>query len=322
MHWWIALMALLYAVSGITVVRPDEVAIVLRWGRVVGETRAAQERGPGLLFALPRPIDQVVRVKTQRVSELSIQTLAEPAGMFGGFGDSLDPIRVGYALSGDQNIVHVEMMARYRVRDPADWAFTGPKAEDILRVEVSAAMVRSLGELGVDHILADGRKDLIASATRRAQDGLDAAHSGLALVSLELVNLGPPRALAPDFDEVQSAFIETETQKKNAQGFAQSAIPSAHAGADAAVQAARADAAAADARARGDAEAFLALESEYRVHSALVRERMYRDAVERAIGSAQEVRWLPPPVGARYQGLRVQVDVQKAGERPVAPPEG
>jgi len=315
-------MALLYAVSGITVVRQDEVAIVQRWGRLVGETRAIQEHGPGLLFALPRPIDQVVRVKTQRVSELSIQTLAEPAGVFSSNGDSLDPIRVGYALSADQNIVHVAMMARYRVRDPVDWAFTGPKSEDILRVEVAAAMIRSLGEMGVDHILSDGRKDLIATASRRAQDGLDAAHSGLALVSLELANLGPPHALAPDFDDVQSAFIETETQKKNAQAFAQNVIPSAHAEADAAVQTARADAATAQAQARGDADAFLALEREYRTHSELVRERMYRDAVERAIGSAQQVRWVPPPVGTHYQGTRIQVDVQKAGARPVPPAEG
>ena len=105
----------------------------------------------------------------------------------------LDPLTVGYALSGDQNIVHLSMVGRYRVRDPADWAFYGPSAEDILRVEVAAAMVRSLGEMGIDHVLSDGRKDLIATATRRAQEGLDAAHSGLALVSLELTDLRPPR---------------------------------------------------------------------------------------------------------------------------------
>ena len=70
----------------------------------------------------------------------------------------------GYAVTGDENIVHVDMVARYRVRDPAEWAFYGPKAEDVLRVEVTAAMVRSLGEMGVDRVLSDGRKDLIATA--------------------------------------------------------------------------------------------------------------------------------------------------------------
>jgi membrane protease subunit HflK len=320
MHWWVAALALLYAASGITVVRADEVAVVKRWGRLVGETPAAQEHGPGLLFAFPRPMDQVVRVKTMHVWQQAIQRLGEPPSGFAGFGDTLDPLRVGYALTGDQNIVQLEMVARYRVRDPADWAFHGPKTEEILGAEVSAAMVRSLGEMGVDHVLSDGRKDLIAVATTRAQAGLDAAHAGLALVSLELTSLAPPRALAADFDAVQSAYIATETKKKEAQAVAQDIVPRAHAVADALVQAARADDAAARARARGDAEAFRALDREYRSNPAVVRERLYRDRLETVIGRAQEVRWVPPPAaGSRYQGLRVQVGAEKAGGRMSAP---
>jgi membrane protease subunit HflK len=312
MHWWIVAMALLYAASGITVIQPDEVAVVKRWGRLVGDTPAAQEHGPGLLFALPRPVDQVVRVKTMHVRKESIETLGEPPFDFVGSGQTLDPL-FPYALTGDQNIVQVAMMARYRVRDPAEWAFHGPRAEDILRVEVSAAMARSLAEMGVDHVLSDGRKDLIAAATSRAQAGLDAAHAGLALVSLELTDLAPPRALAADFETVQSAYIAAETRKKQAQAIAQDVVPRAHATADASVQAARAEAAAASARARGEAEAFLALEREYRANPAVVRERLYRDALEKAIASAQAIRWVPPPVGARYQGMRVHVNVDKAG---------
>jgi membrane protease subunit HflK len=310
MHWWVAAMALLYGVSGITVIRPDEVAIVQRWGRLVGDTPALQERDPGILFALPRPMDRVVRVKTKHVGQLSIETLAEPAQWFGR-RDTLDPLVVGYALTGDQNIVHVSMLAHYRVRDPADWAFYGPRSEDILRVEVTAAMVRSLGEMGVDHVLADGRKDLIAAATRRAQAGLDAAHAGLALVSLELTGLSPPRALSEDFDAVQSAYIETETQRKDAQAFAQDVIPKGHADADASVQAARAYAAVSLARARGDAEGFLALVQQYRASPSVVRERLYRDMVEKTIGGAQAVRWVPPAARGAHERMRVLVNPEE-----------
>jgi len=321
MHWWVAAMALLYAVSGITVIQPDEVAVVQRWGRLVGATPATQEHGPGLLFAFPRPIDEVVRVKTRHIWQLEIETLGDTTERYAGFAlaNTLDPLKVGYALSGDQNIVHVSMVGRYRVRDPADWAFYGPPAEEILRVEVVAAMIRSLGEMGIDHVLSDGRKDLIATATRRAQEGLDAAHSGLALVSLELTDLRPPHALADDFDAVQSAYIEMETNKKNAEAYAQDLVPRAHADADTAVQLARADSAAALARARGEAQAFRDLERQVRANPLVVHERLYRDAVEKAIGAAQKVRWLPPPPqGKRYQGVRVQVDVEKAGTRGAA----
>jgi regulator of protease activity HflC (stomatin/prohibitin superfamily) len=69
-------------------------------------------------------------------------------------------LKDGYALTGDQNIVQANMVARYRVRDPAEWAFYGPRVDDVLRVEVTAAMIRSLGEMGVDRVLSDGRVHL------------------------------------------------------------------------------------------------------------------------------------------------------------------
>jgi membrane protease subunit HflK len=76
MPWWIAAMAILYTVSGITVVKSDEVAVVLRWGRLVGDTPALQQHGPGLLFAFPRPVDRVVRVPVKHVWEIQVSTLA------------------------------------------------------------------------------------------------------------------------------------------------------------------------------------------------------------------------------------------------------
>jgi membrane protease subunit HflK len=193
------------------------------------------------------------------------------------------------------------------VRDAAEWAFYGPNADDVLRVEVTAAIVRSLGEMAVDRVLADGRKDLIAAATARAQAGLDACHAGLELTSLELTRLAPPTALAADFTAVQSAFIGAETRRKEAQAFAEKAIPQAQSQVDTATQAARGTADADLARARGEAAAFLALDHEYRGNPAVVRERLYRDAVERAISASSSVRWVPPPVGGKYEGFRITV---------------
>ena len=309
MHWWVAAMIVLYAVSGTTIVKQDEVAVVLRWGKLAGATPALQEHGPGLLFSFPRPIDRVVRVPVKHVSELIVGTLSaalpdEDADPYSG---SLDPVNQGYAVTGDQNIVHADIVARYRVRDAAEWAFYGPVANDVLRVEVTAALVRSLGEMGVDRVLAEGRKDLIAIATKRAQEGLDACRSGLELSSLELTRLAPPVALAPDFDAVQSAFIGAETRRKDAQAYAATIIPQAQAETEAATQGVRGAAERDLAIARGDAATFLALNREYRANPMVVGERLYRDAVERALGRAGSIRWVPPPAGGRYNGFRITV---------------
>jgi len=317
-------MMLLYGISGITIVKSDEVAVILRWGRLVGTTPALQEHGPGLLFAFPRPVDRVVRVQVKHVWEMPVRTLAGYFDDDEGVGDenTLSPLTQGYAVTGDHNIVQVLMVARYRVRSPGEWAFYGPKADDVLRVEVTSAMVRSLGEMGVDRVLADGRTDLIATATRRAQAGLDSAHSGLELASLEITSLAPPAAVAKDFDAVQSAFIGAETMKKDAQAFAETAIPQAHAKADAAVQTARSAADSELALSRGSAEAFHALEQEYRTNRVVVRERLYRDAVERALNQAGKVRWVPPPIGGSYHGFRIELSTGNAGVRGTTNPDG
>jgi membrane protease subunit HflK len=297
MHWWIAAMAILYALSGITVIKPGEVGVTLRWGE-----RLAGIHEPGLMFALPRPIDEVVRVDVKHVWELHLETLVSTERMRA----TLDATAGGYAVTGDHNIVHAEMVAHYQIKDPGEWAFYGPSVDDIVRVEVTAAMVRSIGEMGVDHVLSDGRTDLIKTATRRAQAGLDAAHSGLELTSLELTRLLPPVALRTDFEAVQSAVIGATTAQKQAQEFAQRAVPQAQADADAAIQQANGEASTARARAAGDVEAFRKLDSEYRANPAVMRERLYRDAIDRAFG-ASTVRWIPPPVGGHYEHFRVTV---------------
>lgn len=310
MHWWVAIMGFLYLCSGITVVKPDEVALILRWGRLVGKGEEAQH-GPGLLFAFPKPVDEVLRVKRMRVEEERVSTLV--AGRYA--SQTLDPVNDGYALTGDHNIVHVDVVVRYRIEDPALWKFYGPDSREILRLEVTGAMVRSLGEMGIDRVLSDGRKDLIATARRRAQEGLDAASSGLTITSLELTGLAPPVALQPSFDAVQSAFIGAETAKKDAQAYAATAVPNAQAEANRVIEDARARTGDKEAAARGEAQAFLNLEKEYRANPAVVGERLYRDAIIQALSRAQ-VDWIPPPVGGHYNGLRITVQQGSAGGQP------
>jgi membrane protease subunit HflK len=146
---------------------------------------------------------------------------------------------------------------------------------------------------------------------------LDAAHSGLELSSLELTRLAPPKNLATEFDAVQSAFISSETRQKEAQAYAERAIPQAQADSDSGVQTARADADSALALARGESEAFKALDREYRANTAVVRERLYRDAVEKAFRGVGKVRWVPPPSGGSYRGFRITVPPAEGRATPI-----
>ncbi len=125
--------------------------------------------------------------------------------------------------------------------------------------------------------------------------------------------------MASNFDAVQSAYIEAETAKKLAQAYAEGIIPQAQTGANLTTEEARAAGISELAAAHGEAGAFLALDKEYRANAALVRERIYRDAVERAIVGAGTVRWVPPPIGGSYKGFRITLGsgaASRAGNTP------
>ena len=322
LHWWLGLLALAYLFSGFTIVQPDEVAMVLRFGRLVDSGSAQAVHGPGLLTALPRPFDRVVRVKSGKVEELELRELhwdvgGDDAGFTFGNTTTIDPTRQGYLVTGDQNLVHAVMVVRWQVSDPQRYALHLVSVEDLLRDAVLSAAVQSAGELSVDQVLTDGRQDLVTAIEERSQARLDALDSGLEVVAVEFTELTPPRQVKREFSEVQSAFIEAETQIKEAEEYREKQLPRARSEANRSLREAEGEAAAQLAQARGEAEAFRALALEARKDRRVVTERLYREAVENALSAAEKVEWVPPPPpgAARYQGFRLTVNVKPESER-------
>lgn len=304
MSWGVLVMFVAYLLSGITVVRPDEVGVVLRFGGLAGGTPATALRQPGLHFTLPMPIDEVVRVKVEKVYELEIRDLHFPRPAEGDSGPetltTIDPVVEGYALTGDRNIVQVDMVARYQVDDPVSFALHQAAPQQLLRDSVMAATVRSMGEVKVDSLLSDGRAQFQVHVVQRAQRRLDDANAGIALVSLEITELAPPRHVRHEFDQVQNAFIDIETMLKGAQRDRETAIPEAKADQNRTVREAQSYAAGLLANARGDAGVWRELFAEYRKNPQVVRDRVYLEAVEGSLSKTERLRWVPPPTGARY----------------------
>jgi membrane protease subunit HflK len=320
-----ALVALGILVSGVTVVRPDEVALVLRFGRLTGHTRADQVHGPGLLLALPYLIDEVVRVPVKRIQETRIDVLT--GGRQPG-GDDLDVTKEGYALTADHNIVQAEVVLKYQIVDPAVWALRISAPDALVRDTVVGALTRTLGEMAIDPVLGDRKKELLSRAQARAQARLDADGPWVRLVALELTSIRPPLAVAPVFDAVHSAFVERETLVGRARGYREQGLPKAAAEAQAAIRDAEAEATARLATARGEAAAFLAIQAEYHRNPAVVRQRLYREAMEQVFLAVGGRVLVPPGAdGGRLLipadgGLEPREGEPKEGAESAEPKEG
>ena len=93
----VAAVVIMICLSGIRVVKSGEVAMILRFGKLVGNTYEEQVHEPGLLFAFPYIIDEVITVPTGNVME-QVVTTHYTSGPMTSLRNN------GYVITGDQNI--------------------------------------------------------------------------------------------------------------------------------------------------------------------------------------------------------------------------
>ncbi len=311
-RWGIVLLVIVYLFSGVTVIETDEVGMVLRFGRLVGSVPATQIRHPGPVFMFPKPIDELVRVKVKKVMELKITDLYRPEyiNQVQGadrmpFNDTIDPENEGYCLTGDHNVVQTLITVKYQITDPIAYVFGNQAPADTIRDTVLAAMVRSTGEEKVDSIITVGKKQLLLTVQRRAQKRLDDIHAGVTIQSFEFNELMPARQVLKEFKAVQNAYIERETKIKEASSYKEEKIPGAEASAGMTVREAEAYAADVLAGARGDASAFENMLVEYHRDPEVVRERLYREAVDDSMSWLADVTIVPVDPKSRKQGANI-----------------
>lgn len=309
-HWPLALLFVLYLFSGVTAVKADEEAILLRFGRIVGDSPGERIHSAGLLWALPPPIDEVVRVPTGRVHEVEIDDLWRTPGDRGEWllpSGSIDPETEGYCLTGDRNIVQLYLLARYRIVDPVAYALLQEDPHALLRDVVQAETVRASGRESIDAVLAEGRKVLGNRIRTEAQARLDTVSSGLELIAVEIAEFAPPLAVTPAFVEVNTAYIESRRSYLQAERYREIELPRAESDRDQMLVDAQIYAANVMAEARGDSQAFAALAAEYEKNPDVVLERLYIEGVENVFSKAGRRKIVQPPVGESYKDFRITI---------------
>ncbi len=116
-------LVVLYFLSGWFSVKPNEVGLVLRFGRVVSDVLP-----PGWHWSLPYPFERYETVPTSE-RQIPVEFMFEltedekTGGIKGGPRfDVLSPYRDDFLITGDVNILHVSLLVKYQVRpqDPED----------------------------------------------------------------------------------------------------------------------------------------------------------------------------------------------------------
>lgn len=307
MFRWVILILLGYfLVSGFENVKTDNVGLLLRFGGLTGASRAEQIRQPGLVRALPYPIDELLQVPgPQREGSVALDEVWKPIGELAAL-DKINPIVEGYCLTGDQNVIQARLSARYWISDPIRFRLFMDDPEGILHDAVLAALTQTIAEWEVNDVLrlqrggegGPGTMESLATVVqRRAQERLDAIDCGIQISAIEFKEIHPPRHVVAAFRDVQNARIEIETKKREAEGFVLGRIPAAEAEANHMIKSAMAYDNTLNARASAELSVFEQVYAEYRNNPGVVRQRLLMETLEEVLTNVG--RRIHLPLGSR-----------------------
>lgn len=272
----LALPVLLWLLTGFYAVGSSERGIVLRFGRPVART------GPGLHYALPRPIDRVYRPRTTEVKRIEVGFK-----FLGKLVESMEDARRSDMLTGDENILKLMMAVQYKIRDPEAYLFRAEHPDFLVERAVESAMTSAVAFRRVDDVLTGAKSEIQIEAIEQAQRLLNQYGAGITLLGGNLQIVAPPEPVIAAFNDVTAAKKDAESQIENAHLYVNQVIPGSQAEAERIVRDARGRAEMRVNQARGEAGRFVDLLAEYRRDKKLTRRRLYLESMERVLSRAE-----------------------------------
>jgi membrane protease subunit HflK len=274
----VAIIAAIVAFYAFTFrVNPDELGVVLRFGEV------ARQEPPGLHFRLPYPIDEVRLPKATRQNIIEIGMRTGPGGELRDIPDE------SLMLTGDENIVNVDFVVFWRIKNAQQYLFNIQNPEVTVKDVAESAMRDVVGQSSIQPILTEARQSTEQSVQKLMQDTLDAYRAGIRIDQVQLQKVDPPAQVIDAFRDVQGARADMERLQNEAGAYANRVVPESRGEAERILQAARAYKEQSVADATGQSARFLKILGEYEKAPDVTRKRMYLETMERVLSGTDKI---------------------------------
>ncbi|MEW6683923.1 MAG: FtsH protease activity modulator HflK [Nitrospirota bacterium] len=270
------LIALLLAWQGFYIVAPDEQGVVKRFGRVVRITP------PGPHFKIPL-IESVLIPKVTKLHRIEVGFRSNIQG-----GTTTVP-REALMLTGDENILSVELIVQFRIKDAQEFLFNVADMGETIMKATEAAIRQVIGQSHIDEALTTGKAEIQESTQALLQQILDDYHAGVHVAAIQLQDVDPPEQVVAAFKDVASAKEDKEKLINEAQGYRNDIIPKAKGEAAQTINQAQAYAQSRVRRAEGEADRFNKTLKEYQQAKPIIRKRIYLETMEAVLPGMNKV---------------------------------
>jgi membrane protease subunit HflK len=283
----VALVALaLWGATGFYKVDPDEVGVVLRFGRFVGLTQ------PGLNYHLPSPIETVITPAVTRINrvELGYRSLGGESRRVSSAGDIAEE---SLMLTGDENIIDINFSVFWKIgdqpNDPEKYLFNIRDPEGTVKVVAESAIREIIGQLPIRAPLFENRQSIGDRTKVRMQELLDSYGAGIKVTQVQLLKADPPHEVIDAFNDVQRAKADQERLRNEAEAYRNDIIPRARGDSERINQDAQAYREQVVDLAQGEAKRFTSVYLAYKMAPEVTARRLYIDAVEDVMKGATKV---------------------------------
>jgi len=251
---------------------PEEVGIVLRFGRYVRTTN------PGLRLKIPL-LESVRKVPIQRQLKQEFGFRTQEAGIRTTYSQASYEDESSM-LSGDLNVAMVEWIVQYRIEDPYRYLFKVRNVDETFRDMNEAVMRAVVGDRTITEVLTVGRQEIESTVELQLQELCDLYETGITIDQLVLQDVNPPDLVKPSWDEVNQAQQQRDRLINEARAEYNQVIPRANGEAQQTILQAEGYALNRTNSAQGDASRFKQLYTAYRRAPEVTRQRMYLETMQ------------------------------------------
>jgi modulator of FtsH protease HflK len=259
-------------------VRPDEAGVVLRFGKF------DREVPPGLHFRLPYPVEEVrlPKVTAQNIIEIGFESARGARG-------GRDVPAESLMLTGDENIVVVGFVVRWRINDAKKYLFNIQKPDETVKEVAESAMREVVGQSDIKPIITEARTQTEAAVQKLMQEVLDYYSAGITIEQVTMQKSEPPAQVIDAFRDVQAAQADKARFQNEAYSYANKIVPEARGEADRIILGAQGYQQQAVAEAVGQTARFLKVYDEYKKAPEVTRKRLYLETMERVLSGAEKI---------------------------------
>ena len=307
------LMVVAFFGSGFFQVGPSEKAVILRFGKPVGEGRGAL-LGPGLHWSFPYPIDEVRKIPITEIQKVTSTTgwyFTTPEQELSGeelpAGQSLNPAIDGYAITADRNIVHTRATLNYHIEDPIAYIFNFASASNSIQNALNNALLFTAAKFNVDDILTRDVAGFQDAVLARVGDLTEQAHLGIVIDNCQVQSVAP-RQLQDVFARVTIARQNQSKQINDANAYRDKTLLNAAAQASAITTQAAAASANYVKAIQADAKAFTDVLPAFEANQNLFAQQKVAETMALVLTNVQDKIFLPERADGQPRELRLMLN--------------